>query len=118
MNKLSLLDMIAFDGSSGAGTTSSSETISFPSGGRKYPVKPGHPYEAASVSRCFDFELFPFCRTFLNFGARGCEECRNTYPSSNPRALQRSSSFVHFAIVGVLQVLRFSEIFIRKRQGK
>lgn len=72
VNKLSSLVIIAFVESSGAGTTSDSGIISFPRGGRKDPVKPGQPYEAASVSLCFGaLAVFPFCKTCFNFGARG-----------------------------------------------
>jgi len=106
VNKLSSLDIVAFEERCGAGTTWLSAIISLLSGRRNDPVKPGHPYKAASVIRCFDLGFFPFVKTCLNFGANGCDECRNTYPSSNPRALHKSSSFVHFAIVGVIAANR------------
>ena len=63
-NKLSLLVITAFEGILGAGTTSPTGSISFPSGGRKDPVKPGHPYEEASVSLTLgDLAVFPSCKT-------------------------------------------------------
>ena len=72
VNKLSSLVMIALAERSGAGMTSDSKIISFPRGGRKDPEKPGHPYEAASVSLCFgDLAVFPSCKTCFSFGARG-----------------------------------------------
>jgi len=64
VNKSSPLTIIALEEIFGEGTTSPDGIISFPSGGRKDPVKPGHPYEAASVSLTLgDLAVFPFCKT-------------------------------------------------------
>lgn len=79
VNKLSSLAIVVFEDISGAGTVSPIGIISFPRGGRKSPVKPGHPYEAASTSLCLgDFAVFPSCKTCWNFDARGWDEWRNT----------------------------------------
>ena len=78
VKRLSSLDITAFDDRFGQETTWPSGIVSFDNGARSEPVKPGHPYEAVSVNRCLAFGFFPLSKTCLNFGARGCDECRNT----------------------------------------
>ena len=88
-------------GGGGMLTSSSIGWTSLLKGGRIDPENPGQPYDPESVNLVFGaFAVFPCSNTLESFFASGCDLFTKRYPSSRPRALQKSSSFDHFAMVG------------------
>lgn len=109
VNRLSWLENSAFFEALGGSISTSPSTgcTSSLRGGRTAPEKPGHPYAAESVRRVFGaLAPLPDCKTVSSFFESGKPTWQNMYPSSRPRALHRSSSLLHFAMVGVLRQSR------------